>query len=87
MKTIFFCGLPGDIFFLTPSQTETNNFFSLALAQIFFCKFSEISRNNFFIIIEHIRATAFGLSFVNPRKKSEGTSLVKFLQSCHFNIK
>ena len=36
---------------------------------------------------EHIRATAFGLSFVNPGKKSEGTSLVKFLQSCHFNIK
>ena len=31
--------------------------------------------------------TAFGLSFVNPGKKSEGTSLVKFLQSCHFNIK
>ena len=50
-----------------------------------FCEFSEISRNNFFI--EHIWATAFGLSFVNPRKKSEGTSLVKFLQSCHFNIK
>ena len=39
--------------------------------------------------MQHIRATAFGLSFVNPRKKSEGTSLVKFLQSvsCHFNIK
>ena len=52
---------------------------------MFFCKFSEISRNNFFI--EHIRATAFGLSFVNPRKKSEPTSLVKFLRSCHFNIK
>ena len=33
------------------------------------------------------RETAFGLSFVNPGKKSEGTSLVKFLQSCHFNIK
>ena len=52
---------------------------------MFFCKFSEISKNNFFI--EHIWVTAFGLSFVNPRKKSEGTSLVKFLQSCHFNIK
>ena len=35
---------------------------------MFFCEFSEISMNNFFI--EHIRATAFGLSFVNPRKKS-----------------
>ena len=52
---------------------------------MFFCEFSEISMNNFFI--EHIRATAFGLSFVNPRKKSGGTSLVKFLQFCHFNIK
>ena len=52
---------------------------------MFFCEFSEISRNNFFI--EHIWATAFGLSFVNPRKNFEGTSLVKFLQSCHFNIK
>ena len=28
---------------------------------MFFCEFSKISRNNFFI--EHIRATAFGLSF------------------------
>ena len=55
------------------------------LAQMLFCEFSEISRNNFFV--EHIRATAFGLSFVTPRKKSEGTSLVKFLRSCHFNVK
>ena len=55
------------------------------LSQMFFCEFSEISRKNFFI--EQIRATAFGLSFVNPRKNSEGTSLVEFLQSCHFNIK
>ena len=52
---------------------------------MFFCKFSKISKNNFFI--EHIWATAFGLSFVNPRKKSKGTSLVKFLQPYHFNIK
>ena len=52
---------------------------------MFFCKFFEISKNNFFI--EHIQATAFGLSFVNPRKKSEGISLVKFLQTCHLNIK
>ena len=52
---------------------------------MFFYKFSKISKNNFFI--EHIWATAFGLSFVNPRKKSERTSLVKFLHSCHFNIK
>ena len=52
---------------------------------MFFCKFSEISKNSFFI--EHIRATAFGVSFVNPRKKFEWTSLVKFLQSSHFNIK
>ena len=38
------------------------------LAQIFSCEFCKISRNNFFT--EHIQATAFGLSFVNPRKKS-----------------
>ena len=31
-------------------------------------EFCKISRNNFFI--EHILATAFGLNFVNPRKKS-----------------
>ena len=55
------------------------------LAQMFSCEFSEFSRNNFFI--EHFWATAFVLSFVNPRKKSKGTSLVKFLQSCNFNIK
>ena len=36
---------------------------------MFFCEFPEISTNNFFI--ENIRATAFVLSFVNPRKKSE----------------
>ena len=40
-------------------------------------------RNNFFT--EHIRATVFGLSFVNPTKKSKGTSLVKFLYSGYFN--
>ena len=40
-----------------------------------------------FFFIEHIWVVAFGLGFVNPRKKSERTSLVKFLQSCHFNIK
>ena len=55
------------------------------MAQISFCKFSEIPKNNFFK--KHIQATVLGLSFVNPRKKSEGASLVKFLQSCHFNIK
>ena len=63
---------------------------------MFFWEFSEISRNNFFYrthsgdcfwIKFYIWATAFGLNFVNSRKKSEGTSLVKFLQSCHFNIK
>ena len=52
---------------------------------MFSCEFCEISRNNFFI--ERIGATAFELSFVNPRMKSEGTSFVKFLQSCHFEIK
>ena len=34
---------------------------------MFSCKFCEISRN---IFIEHNQATAFGLSFENPRKKS-----------------
>ena len=48
-----------------------------SLAQMFFSEFSEIARNDFFI--EHIWATAFGLSLVNSRKKSEGTSLVNFL--------
>ena len=38
------------------------------LVLLFSCKFCKISRNNYFI--EHIWATAFGLSFVNPRKKS-----------------
>ena len=52
---------------------------------MFFCEFPEISTNNFFI--ENIRATAFVLSFVNPRKKSEATSLIKFLQSRDFNMK
>ena len=47
-----------------------------------FCEFLEISRNSFFL--EHIWVTAFGLSSV---KKSEGTSLVKILQSCQFDIK
>ena len=55
------------------------------LAPMLFCKFSKISRDNLFV--EHIWATPFGLSFVNPRKNSEGTDLVKFLQSFHFNIK
>ena len=35
---------------------------------MFSCDFCKISRNNFFV--EHIQATTFGLSFVNPRKKS-----------------
>ena len=39
------------------------------------------------MFMEHIWATAFGLSFVNPRKICEGTCLVKFLQFFHFNIK
>ena len=53
---------------------------------MFSYEFCKIFRNNFFI--EHIRAIAFGLKFVNPRKKiCEGTSLVKFLQTFHFNIK
>ena len=47
-----------------------------------FCEFLEISWNNFFI--EHIWVNAVGLSSV---KKSEGTSLVKILQSCQFDIK
>ena len=34
------------------------------LTQMFSSEFCEISRNNFFI--EHIGATDFGLSFVNP---------------------
>ena len=38
------------------------------LWHMFSCEFYEISRNNFFI--EHIGATAFELSFVNPRMKS-----------------
>ena len=42
---------------------------------MFFCKFHEISKNNFFI--EHIRVTAFGLSFVNPGMKSAEISLEK----------
>ena len=65
-------------------------------SMMFYCKFSEICKHNFFI--EHIQVTVFELSFANPRKKSEGTSLVKsynlegtslvkLLQSCHFNIK
>ena len=54
---------------------------------MFSCQFCKISRNNFFI--EHIRATAFGLSFVSQQKEQvcEGTSLVKFLQYHYFNIK
>ena len=35
---------------------------------MFPCEFEEISRNNFFT--EYIWGNAFGLSFVNPRKKS-----------------
>ena len=38
------------------------------LAQTFSCEFCKISRNNVFI--EHICATAFRLTFANPRKKS-----------------
>ena len=38
---------------------------------MFFCEFSKISRNSFFI--EHIQVNAFGLSFVDPRTKFEGT--------------
>ena len=38
------------------------------LAQTFSYAFCKISRNNFFI--EHIRATAFRLTFANPRKRS-----------------
>ena len=57
------------------------------------CEFSEISWKNF--VIENILTTALELSFVSPRncifvynsllsprKKSEETSLVKYLQSC-----
>ena len=47
--------------------------------------FSKFLGTTFFL--EHIRATAFGLSFVNPRKKSERTSLAKLGQSFRFNIK
>ena len=35
---------------------------------MFSCEFCKISGKNFFI--EYIQATAFGLSFVNTRKKS-----------------
>ena len=63
------------------------------LAQMFFWEFSKISRNYFFI--ETHLSTAFGLSFTFGncfwikfyKSEKEGTSLVKFLQSCHFNIK
>ena len=40
------------------------------LAQMFSCEFCEISRNNFLYVKLFIWATAFGLSLVNPRKKS-----------------
>ena len=48
----------------------------------FLMNFAKFLGTTFFI--ELIWVTAFGLSLVNPRKKS---SLVKFLQSCHFNTK
>ena len=38
------------------------------LWHMFSCEFCKISGKNFFI--EYIQATAFGLSFVNTRKKS-----------------
>ena len=40
------------------------------LTQMFSSDFCEISRSNFSTQIAHIQATAFGLSFVNPWKKS-----------------
>ena len=39
------------------------------LAQMFSCEFCKISRNKLFYRA-HIRVSVFGLSFVNPRKKS-----------------
>ena len=53
----------------TINSTKGFNFIKKeTLEQMFSCKFCEISRNNIFI--EHNQATAFGLSFENPRKKS-----------------
>ena len=57
------------IFNNTINRPKGRNFNKIeTLTQMFFYEFCKISGNNFFT--EHIRATAFGLSFVNPRKKS-----------------
>ena len=56
------------------------------LAQMFSCEFCEISRNNFFYRAHP--GNWFWIKFCKSYKEvCEGTSLVKFWQSCHFNIK
>ena len=56
------------------------------LAQMFSCEFCEISRNNFFYRAHP--GNWFWIKFCKSYKEvCEGTSLVKFWQSCHFDIK
>ena len=56
------------------------------LTQMFSCEFCEISRNNFFYRAHP--GNWFWIKFCKSYKEvCEGTSLVKFWQSCHFNIK
>ena len=51
------------------------------------CEFCKISRNNFLYKIFHL-GHCFWIKFCKSYKDVyEGNSLVKFLQSCHFNIK
>ena len=58
-----------------------------ALAKMFSHEFCEISRNNFLYRSFHL-GHCFRIKFCKSLKEVyEGTSLVKFLQSCHFNIK
>ena len=52
------------------------------LAQMFSCQFCKIFRNNVFK--EHIWRTAFGLNFVNRRKKSVKEKVSKILTVLSF---
>ena len=52
------------------------------LAQMFSCQFCKIFRNNVFK--EHIWGTAFGLNFVNRRKKSVKEKVSKILTVLSF---
>ena len=52
------------------------------LAQMFSCQFCKIFRNNVFN--EHIWRTAFGLNFVNRRKKSVKEKVSKILTVLSF---